>query len=72
MKLMEPESRLFPRRVSLAEISGLVCEQLQGFTAGMGDGDRAGRMLLTGTLAEGVWWVIAAPRCLVSALQKPR
>lgn len=36
MKLMEPESLPFPRRDSLAEISGLVCERLRGFTAGMG------------------------------------
>ena len=72
MKLMEPESRPFPRRVSLADVSGLVCKQLQGFTAGTGDGDGAGRTLLAGALAKGVWWLIAAPRRLVSALRKPR
>lgn len=69
MQLMEPESRPFPRRVSPAEVWGLVCERLWGSTAGTGDRDmRNGRMMLVGALAKGVWWLMAASRYLASVL----
>lgn len=69
MQLVEPESRPFPRRVSPAEVWGLVCEWLWGSTAGTGDRDmRNGRTMLVGALAKGVWWLMAASRYLASVL----